>query len=135
MAILRQAGSIPFRLVDGGDVEFLLITSKKGNWIFPKGIIEKDETPAMTAEKETREEAGIEGEVIGESVGSYEYSKWDRELHVEMFILRYRGEVTWEEADFRERRWCSYAEASELLKRRSLKKLLDVARARILPPV
>ena len=43
MAFLRQAGAIPFRLVDGGDVEFLVITSTKGNWIFPKGIIEKDE--------------------------------------------------------------------------------------------
>jgi 8-oxo-dGTP pyrophosphatase MutT (NUDIX family) len=55
---LRQAGCIPFRVVEGG-VEILLVTSRgTGRWIIPKGFVEKSETGQAAALKEAHEEAG-----------------------------------------------------------------------------
>ena len=48
---IEQAGAIPFRRGPSG-WEFLVITSRKGNWICPKGVVGKKETPAEAALKE-----------------------------------------------------------------------------------
>ena len=44
----QQAGAIPYRKSDSG-IEFLQVTSKKGNWIFPKGFVEPGEAPEDAA--------------------------------------------------------------------------------------
>ena len=52
-----QASVIPFQRRNG-QIEFCLITTRKRNWIFPKGIIDPGETMEQTAAKEALEEAG-----------------------------------------------------------------------------
>ncbi|MBI4585394.1 MAG: NUDIX hydrolase [Planctomycetes bacterium] len=127
MKKIIQAGAIPFRPGENG-IEYLLITSMGGNWIFPKGIVDPGETPPITAKKESGEEAGIEGEIVGEMIGSYEDHKWGGECEVRMFLLRYQRDLpAWDEGDMRTRRWCSYAEADRLLRRGKLKKMLAKA--------
>ena len=37
---ILQAGAVPFRERDG-QRQYLLVTSQRGNWIFPKGIVER----------------------------------------------------------------------------------------------
>lgn len=39
--------------------QVLLMKDMKGNWTFPKGIIEKDEVPELAAKREVLEEVGI----------------------------------------------------------------------------
>ena len=39
--------------------QVLLMKDMKGNWTFPKGIIEKDEAPELAAKREVFEEVGI----------------------------------------------------------------------------
>ncbi len=55
-----SAGGIVFRRSPEGIVRFLLIRDSYGNWGFPKGHLEADETPAEAALRETREETGLE---------------------------------------------------------------------------
>ena len=123
---LEQAGAIPFRQGTGG-WEFLIITSRKGNWIFPKGVIGADESPREAALKECAEEAGISGTIVGEAVGSYPDRRRKRPCSVEMFLLRDGGGAIWKERESRERHWCGVDEASELLREEPVRGLLTRA--------
>ena len=116
----QQAGAIPYRRSDRG-LEFLLVTSKNGNWIFPKGFVESEEAPQSTARREAREEAGVDGEIIGSEIGSYEDIKRGAVCSVVIFVLAYREDVTpWEEAYKRQRRWCTYDEALGVISHKQL---------------
>lgn len=124
---ILQAGTIPYRIGPQG-VEFLLVTSKKGKWIFPKGIVDPGETAPSTALKETREEAGIEGRLHEEELGNYRDSKGGKERRVRMFLLEYARDVEpWRERRHRLRRWCTFDVAFGLLKRKKVRAILEKA--------
>jgi len=126
---LPQAGAIPYRLRDG-EPEYLLVTSQKGNWIFPKGIIDEGETAAEAARKETLEEAGARGRIAGPPLGRYSYQKWESECEVQVFLLHVESEEPdWLERGQRERAWFRYSEARAAMKKKSLLKMLDRAHA------
>jgi phosphohistidine phosphatase len=116
-----------------GKLEFCLITSlRKGNWAFPKGIIDPGDTPAETALKEAREEAGLLGQIEGKPLGEYTYGKWGTTLVVTAFLLHVsRTEQRWLEADLRQRRWCSVEQARQCIVRKELHELLDAALAKL----
>lgn len=56
------AGGIVFRRdsKDPTKVEILLVQDSKGRWTIPKGHIEEGESPRQAAEREIREETGLE---------------------------------------------------------------------------
>lgn len=60
--IVREptAGGIIFRRGKKDGVEILLIQDAKDRWTIPKGHIEKGETARETAEREIREETGLQ---------------------------------------------------------------------------
>jgi phosphohistidine phosphatase len=131
MIPLPQAGAIPFRH-SNSKREFLLVTSHRGNWIFPKGVIEPGDTPEGTALKESQEEAGVQGAILPGPLGSYCDRKWNRDYEVQVFLLEYSGEAdSWEEAGLRERKWCSYEDALKLLKKAEVRALLEGAQGRL----
>jgi len=125
---LMQAGTIPYRFRRGRP-EFCLITSiRKGAWGFPKGIIDPGETPEETALKESEEEAGLHGHIVGDPLGHYEYRKWGAALLVTVYLMQVTAvDDDWEEADVRLRRWCRAGKARAALQRSELRELLDVA--------
>ena len=54
------SGGIVWRRNTKGTVEILLIQDAKDRWTIPKGHIEEGETPKETAEREIREETGLQ---------------------------------------------------------------------------
>lgn len=126
MPLIRQAGSIVVRL-DTKEPQVLLVTAKRNprNWIFPKGHIEKGETPEQAAVRETREEAGVVGKLIGPA-GVLEYGFLGAKARVEYYLVEFRKEAGPPE-DGRQRTWCRLDEALERLSYKNTRKLLRKA--------
>ncbi|MDJ0943296.1 MAG: NUDIX domain-containing protein [Kiloniellales bacterium] len=123
--VYRQSAVLPYRLRNG-DPEVLLITSRSGKrWVLPKGIVEPGMTPPVSAAKEAREEAGIEGAVSTRSLGRYRQDKWGGTCRIEVFPMRVTAELeTWPEAGIRRREWLPLSAAIERLEGKKLRRLL-----------
>jgi len=69
------AGGIVYRRAKGGsgDVEILLIQDSKERWTIPKGHIEEGETPRQAAEREIREETGLQKMTILDWLGKINF--------------------------------------------------------------
>jgi 8-oxo-dGTP pyrophosphatase MutT (NUDIX family) len=126
MPTIRQSGAIVVRL-DGREPQILLVTAKRNprSWIFPKGHIEKGETAEDAALRETREEAGVLGKLIGPA-GVLEYSFLGAKARVEYFLVQFSREAGPPE-DGRKRIWCGLDDAMERLGYKNTRKLLRKA--------
>lgn len=126
MPIIQQAGSLVFR-TDGKEPRVLLVTARRNprNWIFPKGHIEKGESPAEAALRETREEAGVLGKVVGPA-GVLEYGFLGAKARVEYFVVQFTRDVGPPE-DGRQRAWYSLEQALDRLNYKNARKLLRQA--------
>ncbi|MCL2507717.1 MAG: NUDIX domain-containing protein [Oscillospiraceae bacterium] len=70
----RSCGAVVYRIING-QVRYLLIKNKRSaHWGFPKGHMERDETPEQTAAREVFEETGIRIEIIPEFSLKSEYT-------------------------------------------------------------
>lgn len=129
---VEQAAAIPFRWRDD-QLEFCLITSvRRGKWGFPKGMIDPGETFEETALKESHEEAGLHGEILGKPLGNYEYGKWGMWLNVTVVLMEVdRADDEWDEQHVRRRRWVKEDKARKLLDKPEHQELLDDAVERI----
>lgn len=121
----RQSGVIPFAIVKQTPV-FLLVTSRqRGHWIFPKGKIAKGADPRESALREAYEEAGVEGTLSQESIGSYR--TWKTRgvrrvaIEVDMYPLKvHHQHENWFETGERYRHWATAAEAVRLITNKQL---------------
>lgn len=117
-----QSAVIPYRVRDGR-LEILVIgSSKSGHPVVPKGIQDPGLSPQESAAKEAHEEAGIEGEVGADALGSYTCDKWGATCTVAVYpmrVTRVLDEAEWEERH-RTRRWRAPAQAAAELRQREL---------------
>jgi diadenosine hexaphosphate hydrolase (ATP-forming) len=130
LTVVEQAGGIVFRRTGAG-ISILLVRAKRdpSAWIFPKGHIEPGETARATAVRETREEAGVQGEAIGE-IGDPQEFEWAGRLYrVQYFLIRMTSES--DETDGREKAWFRFDEALDRVSFASARDLLRQARKRI----
>lgn len=67
------AGGIVFRRDKAGKVEILLIQDAKNRWTIPKGHVEPDEEPRLTAEREVREETGLQEMKVRDWLGKVSF--------------------------------------------------------------
>jgi 8-oxo-dGTP pyrophosphatase MutT (NUDIX family) len=132
MSRREQAGVIPFRRKKDG-IEVCLIRNKgRKKWKLPKGFVDPGETVQQAALKEAWEEAGLTGRIVGDTIGSYDYEKWELKLKVSVFLMEVtEQEDEWEESRFRERRWSRVDEAFDTLKKHPIRPLLDIAATRL----
>ena len=66
----EQVAALCYRM-RGGSIEFLLVQTRKGRWIFPKGNAEPGLTHAQAAALEAFEEAGVHGRMEEASFTRY----------------------------------------------------------------
>jgi diadenosine hexaphosphate hydrolase (ATP-forming) len=130
LTVVEQGGGIVFRR-DRAGISILLVRAKRdpSAWIFPKGHIEPGETARATAVRETREEAGVQGEAIGEIGDPQEFEWLGRWYRVQYFLIRMTSES--DETDGREKAWFSFDEALDRISFTSARDLLRQARKKI----
>jgi 8-oxo-dGTP pyrophosphatase MutT (NUDIX family) len=125
MPLIKQSGAIVVRF-DAKVPRVLLVTAKRnGNWIFPKGHIEKGEKAEAAALREAKEEAGVTGKLIGPA-GVLEYGFFGVNARVEYFLAELTREAGPPE-EGRKRVWCDLEEALERLSYKNTRKLLRKA--------
>ena len=112
---------------EGGPSEVLLVRARAEphEWVLPKGHIESGETAAQAAQREVREEAGVETEPI-RFLGDVEFTAPSGEdVHVGYFLMRFLQRVAPDEN--RELRWCSFTAAAALTPFENAREILRVA--------
>lgn len=92
------AGGIIFRHTSFGPagIEILLIADSKGRWTIPKGHIEESETPRQAAEREIREETGLQEMKVLDWLGKINF-RYRRNsslvlMTTDIFLVRAKGE-------------------------------------------
>ena len=98
-----RGGCAPVRVTPSGRLHLLLIRSRKHPEVFtfPAGAVERGETYAQAAARETLEEAGVTGRL-----GRRLCEVRDEKTRTSLFALHVEEErATWQEAHERERIW------------------------------
>jgi 8-oxo-dGTP pyrophosphatase MutT (NUDIX family) len=126
MTPIEQAGGIVVRHGDTG-LSVLLVRAKKDPslWIFPKGHIEPGETPEAAAVRETQEEAGVTGELVGAVGEPLEFLSGRELVRVRYYLIRAVSESASPEG--REKRWFDLDAARQVLAFENARKLLAIA--------
>ncbi len=134
----KSYGVVPLHQTEEG-VQVLLVhqISYRGDdfWIFPKGHAESGETPTQTALRELEEETGVsEVALSGEEVFSVAYSFVHDNEQIEKTVDYYIGycqntdtNIT-QPREVAELRWCSLAQAEQLLTHQNSKDVLCAVR-------
>ena len=129
---MQQACALPYRRRDG-KIEFCLITTRRTErWSFPKGSVERGESPSDAAVREALEEAGVEGVVRGEPLGEFINTRYDPPRTVTAFLMEVsRVHEEWREDGQRQRCWCDADEALGQLEFEPLRQLVQRAVERL----
>lgn len=124
-----QSAAIPYRRDAAGNLEVLLVTSRrKARWVLPKGNV-RAMLPHSSAAREAFEEAGVLGVISDVAIGTYPLgsnASVSLELvKVHAFPLAVNTVLQiWPEMDMRERRWHSSSEAIKVIKDGALRSLM-----------
>jgi len=129
----NQSGVIPWRLRNEEPEILVILSSNRKHWVVPKGIKEPGMSPRESAAEEAREEAGVEGIVGAEPLGSYVYRKWGAATTCEMYPMEVIRELPPEEWDesHRERTWVTPQQAAAQLKQSALGPMVEALAARL----
>lgn len=101
--------------------EVLLIKDMNGNWTFPKGIIEKGESPEVAAVREIGEETGLKDLELLQPLKTVSYYyKGEGLVHktVHYFLLKTISTnelVSQKEEGISDAGWCSFNKALEII--------------------
>lgn len=126
-----QVAALPWRRLDDGSCEILLVTSRgTGRWVLPKGWQENLEEPHQAAAREAAEEAGVDGAIHTKSIGRFYYNKVQTSglawrCQVQVFPLEVDHMANkWPERKKRVRKWFSPDEAASLVNEPDLGELI-----------
>lgn len=125
----RQVAALCYRTAPR--LEILLVTSRETRrWVTPKGWPMKGKSDHAAAAVEAFEEAGVDGVVAEQALGTFGYDKVLKSTEIravtaalyplEVVILRDQ----WPEKGQRERRWFTPAEAAETVQEPELAALI-----------
>ena len=125
---VNKWGVIPFRGTGNENIEFLIVSTKNGNWGLPKGNLMKKLGSKGTALQEAYEEAGIIGSVIGQKVSAKIKGK-----QMAFYPMEVKNELAvWPESEWRQRKWIRSNEAKDYLNHGSLRSILKELSGKLL---
>jgi len=121
-------GVIPFRGTGNENIEFLIVSTKNGNWGLPKGNLMKKLGSKGTALQEAYEEAGIIGSVVDQKISAKVKGKI-----MAFYPMEVKNELAvWPESEWRQRKWIYSNEAKDYLNHGSLRSILEETSAKLL---
>lgn len=127
-----SAGGVIVRL-DADEPRYLLIYDGHGNWGFPKGHLERGESPTEAAIREIAEETGLRRVVLLRSLGQGEWSFRKKAATVQkrcfFFLFQAHGGAvtTRREEGITDYRWMPYDAARKHLTFDTQREVLDRA--------
>ena len=128
----ESAGGIIFDKKDG-DV-FIIVTqhSQHHGWVFPKGLIDKDEDKKSTALREVKEEAGVEAKIIKELPPTeyfYQFEGQKIKKKVTYFLMEYvSGDLSDHDWEMEDAQWIPLDKVEEKLSFKSDKEVFQKAK-------
>ena len=130
----KQIAALPYRR-HGKGVDVLLITSRETKrWVIPKGWPMPGKTDWVAAAVEAFEEAGLEGNIGEQSLGTYHYVKRKKSGDVDCEVVVYPLEVSellrnWPERHERKRKWFPAKVAAGKVNEEGLKAIIEASLA------
>lgn len=117
MKFEKSCGAIVFRKFHGNTELLLVKHVGGGHWSFPKGHVEAGETEAQTAEREIKEETGLDVIIDTTFRKTVTYSpKKDTQKDVVYFIAKAKNfDFSAQEEEISEIRWVELSRAVQLL--------------------
>jgi 8-oxo-dGTP pyrophosphatase MutT (NUDIX family) len=126
----RQVAALPWR-GEGPALEILLVSSRETRrWVIPKGWPMKDKADHQAAAQEAYEEAGLDGVIVEQAAGDYEYLKRLKSgaaklVKVDVYPMKVTGEhATWPEKGQRTLQWMAPVEAALAVQEPELRDLI-----------
>lgn len=135
-----SAGGVAFRRQGEQTEVALILVGPRARWQLPKGAVDAGETNEQAAQREVREEAGVETEMLDllDRIEFWFYAgnygqKARIHKFVFFFLMRYiSGDVSDHDHEVTEARWVEIEQAVNMLAFESEKAILRKARERIL---
>lgn len=127
---LKQVAALPVVETAGGPLVLLITTRGRGHWTIPKGWPKPGVADAELAAQEAFEEAGVEGDISPEPIGSFLYTKrlhffsWAK-CSVDVYTLRTRSQaLNWPEKPARKAMWVEPGDAASFVREAQLAAVL-----------
>ncbi len=135
-----SSGGVIFKR-HGEDFEVALISVKGGrNWCLPKGLVDRGETPEVTAVREVREESGLSGKIV-DGLGDITYwyyipgenAKCRKTVH--FYLMEYvSGSTSQHDLEVDGAEWLPIDAAIERISFKGDREILEKARQRLKAP-
>jgi 8-oxo-dGTP pyrophosphatase MutT (NUDIX family) len=128
--MIRQTGALPWRIGADRKPEVLLVTGRRSaKWMIPKGWPMLGKSLAVAAQIEAFEEAGVEGTVDPQPLGTLAHLKRTAfgSIRAEIVVhaLKVDQELAeWPEKEERKRRWFAVKEAVAQVDSSDLRELI-----------
>lgn len=109
-----------------GEIRYILVQERNGNWGFPKGHIEAGESRRQTALREIREETGLHARLEGHFSQTIRYwLKKGTEKEVTYFLARRRaGKIDWNPEGIMAVKAFSFSDALGMISHRNARSVL-----------
>jgi len=119
---LKQVAALPHVETEAGPLILLITTRGRGHWTIPKGWPKPGMPDAELAALEAAEEAGVEGDIGVQPIGSFLYTKrlhifsWVR-CSVDVYALKVRSQaLDWPEKSSRRAMWVEPHQAVSMVR-------------------
>jgi ADP-ribose pyrophosphatase YjhB (NUDIX family) len=131
------SGGVVWRRNNKGNIEILLIQDAKDRWTIPKGHIEEGETAKQTAEREIREETGLQNMSMQHWLGKINF-RYRRQqslvlMTTEIFLVEAKGDTDELKPEewMRGLRWFPASEAVDTIAYEDIAKIILIGMKKI----